>query len=185
MGIGKKIRESRKNRHCTAVELGKMIGVSRSAMSIIENDELKNGPQPEVLVKIADALNDLSILTHHCQSCPIRKQVILKQFPDLNNIRRDPAVIAARLRKEMVEGAEALDILTERFSDQDFKSRPDYKEVFEREMEQVIDVKRGIEILEFELIMASVHSSKDLKDVYDRQQTKCEKRGHHNAELVA
>ena len=180
MKIGELVKESRKKRGWTAVKLGDAVGLSKSGVSVLEQDGLKNGPDPGTLVNIADALNDLSILVHHCQSCQIRKHILLKQFPELNNIRHDPAVIATRLRKEMVEAAEALDTLAERFSDRNFKDRTDYLEVFEREMEQVIDVKRGIEILEFELILSGVHSSKDLQDIYDRQQKKCEKRGHHD-----
>jgi len=177
MHIGEEIKKTRKNRKMTLKDLGELIGAAITTVSQYELGKVQ--PSVAVISRIADALNDVSLLIFHCQACPVRDQVLLKQFPDLNNIRRDPAVIAARLRKEMVEGAEALDVLTERFSDQDFKSSPDYQEVFEREMEQVVDVKRGIEILEFELIMASLHSSKDIQDIYDNQQTKCISHGHH------
>lgn len=180
MNIGEKIKEARKNKGMTLSQLSSLVGAGVSTLSGYENTDSNDGPCPDRLVKIADSLNDLSILVHHCQSCQIRKHILLKQFPELNNIRHDPAVIATRLRKEMVEAAEALDTLAERFSDRNFKDRVDYLEVFEREMEQVIDVKRGIEILEFELILSGVHSSKDLQDIYDKQQKKCEKRGHHD-----
>jgi len=179
MDLGKKIKESRKRAGYTGSTLGKRIGICKAAVSKIENNELKNGPTPDVLIRIAKACHDVSILTEFCGACPVRAQIILRQFPELNNIKTDPAVIASRLRKEMVEGAAALDVLTERFSDKDFQQRHDYLEVFEREMEQVIDVKRGIEILEFELVMASVHSCQELKRIYDRQQIKCEAHGHH------
>ncbi|MBU1138833.1 MAG: helix-turn-helix domain-containing protein [Proteobacteria bacterium] len=179
MTVGEKILQARKRAGFTLAALGKEVGMTPPGVAKIEGGKIKK-QDAETLVKIADALNDLSILVHHCQSCPIRKYILLKQFPELNNIRHDPAVIATRLRKEMVEAAEALDTLAERFSDRNFKDRTDYLEVFEREMEQVIDVKRGIEILEFELILSGVHSSKDLQDIYDKQQKKCEKRGHHD-----
>jgi transcriptional regulator with XRE-family HTH domain len=161
-----------------------VVGLRKSALSTIENGQLKGGPSPERLIRISDALDAPEILIHHCQSCPIRQHVLLRYFPDLNNIRRDPAVIAARLRKEMVEATEALDRLGERFSDRDFKSRADYRETFEREMELVIEVKRGIEILEFELLLSGTHSQEDLAAVYARQQAKCEN-GHHNQVEVA
>jgi transcriptional regulator with XRE-family HTH domain len=177
--IGKKIREARKRRGLRGEDLGAAIGLTKSSISKIENDEAKGGVDATILVRIADALDAPEILLYHCQACPIRQHVVLRYFPELNNIRRDPAVIAARLRKEMVEAAEALDRLGERFSAPDFKNRPDYQEIFEREMEQVIDVKRGIEILEFELVLEGVHTPKDLKSVYERQQAKCEARGHH------
>jgi len=179
MTIGKKITAARKKRGVTLEQLGDLIGIGKSSMSAMERGELKGGPSADTLVRIADALDAPEILLYHCQACPIRQHVVLRYFPELNNIRRDPAVIAARLRKEMVEAAEALDRLGERFSAPDFKNRPDYQEIFEREMEQVIDVKRGIEILEFELVLEGVHTPKDLKSVYERQQAKCEARGHH------
>lgn len=183
MKIGEKIKTARKKRGWTLDQLGSAVGLGISTLSGYENDQTKGGPDPDTLCKIADSLNDLSILVHHCQACPVRNHVFLKQFPDLNNIRRDPAIIAARLRKEMMEAAEILDELTERFSDADFKSRADYMDIFTTsKMEQVVDVKRCIEILEFELVLSGTHSSADLKKVYDRQQAKCIANGHHKPE---
>lgn len=179
MNIGDKILAARKRNNFTQGYLGELVGLSQNAISNIETDNLKGGVDAATLIRISEALKAPEILIHHCETCPVRQHVFLKYFPDLNNIRNDPAVIAARLRKEMVEGAEALDRLTERFSDQDFKSRPDYREIFEREMEQVIDVKRGIEILEFQLMLSGLHTQDDMKAVYDRQQRKCEEHGHH------
>lgn len=179
MAIGEKISEARKKAGMTLEALGAVIGLGKSALSSMENDQLKGGPDPATLIRISDALDAPEILLHHCQSCPIRQHIFLRYFPELNNIRRDPAVIAARLRKEMVEATDALDRIGERWSDRDFKSRPDYLQVFQREMEQVIDVKRGIEILEFELLLTGVHSQDDLQAVYARQQRKCEENGHH------
>jgi transcriptional regulator with XRE-family HTH domain len=180
--IGSVLRAARKKRGWTLDQLGDVVGLTKGTLSSYENDNTKGGPDTETLCKIADALNDLSILVSHCQSCPVRKHIFLKQFPELNNIRRDPAIIAARLRKEMVEATEALDRLTERFSDADFKTRPDYQEFFEREMEQVVDAERAIEILKFELILSGTHSSADIQRVYERQQQKCIDNGHHKPE---
>lgn len=179
MSLGSKIIEARKKRGVKQDELANMICMSAPALWAYENDKLKRTADPQVLIRISEALKAPEILISHCETCPVRQHVFLKYFPDLNNIRNDPAVIAARLRKEMVEGAEALDRLTERFSDQDFKSRPDYREVFEKEMEQVIDVKRGIEILEFQLMLSGLHTQEDIQAVYERQQQKCEEHGHH------
>ncbi|NTW88099.1 MAG: helix-turn-helix transcriptional regulator [Desulfobulbaceae bacterium] len=179
--IGNIIRKARQKRGWSLDQLGEAVGLTKGTLSGYETGQKKTY-DPDTLCKIADALNDLSILVHHCQSCPVRNHVFLKQFPDLNNIRRDPAIIAARLRKEMIEAADALDRLTERFSDADFKSRPDYMETFMREMEQVIDAKRCIEVLELELILSGTHSSGDLKKVYARQQEKCIAHGHHKPE---
>lgn len=177
--LGKRIIECRKKLGMRQDELAALVGMSAPALWAYENDQLKSRPDSDKLIRISEALNAPEILLHHCETCPVRQHVFLKYFPDLNNIRNDPAVIAARLRKEMVEGADALDRLTERFSDKDFKSRPDYKEIFEREMEQVIDVKRGIEILEFQLMLSGLHTQGDIKAVYERQQHKCEEHGHH------
>lgn len=184
MSTGQMIKAARQRSKVKLEEVALATGVSTSSMSGYENDRLKGEIPRDVLIKIAETLNDVGILVHHCQTCPVRQHVFLKQFPDLNNIRRDPAVIAARLRKEMIEAADSLDRLTERFSDRDFKSRSDYQEIFEREMEQVIDVKRNIEILEFELVLSGLHSSRDLRKVYDNQQKKCIEHGHHIEEAV-
>jgi len=177
--LGQKIKEARTRRKMRGEDLGTMVGRTKATISKIENDELEGSPDPQILIRIADALDAPEILIHHCETCPVRQHVFLKYFPDLNNIRRGPAVIAGRLRKEMIEAAEALDRLGERFSDADFRARPDYQDVFEREMEQVVDVKRGIEILEFELMLSGLHSREDLRRVEERQQRKCEDHGHH------
>lgn len=182
--LGDIIKKARNKRGWSLVQLGEAVGLSKGTLSGYENGQPKTY-DPETLCKIADSLNDLSILVHHCQSCPVRKHIFLKEFPDLNNIRHDPAIIAARLRREMTEAVDALDRLAERFSDADFKSRPDYQEVFEREMEQVVDAERAIEILKFELVLSGTHSSADLKKVYDRQQAKCIANGHHKPDEQA
>lgn len=177
--LGHKISEARKQRGMTQEALGEHVGLSKSSISKLENGDLVGLPDPAILIKIADILNAPSILMHHCESCPIRQHIMLRLFPDLNNIRRDPAIIVTRLRKEMVEAADAAERLSERFSDANFRQRPDYLETFEREMEQIIDVKRGIEILEFELLLSGVHTSEDIDRVYHRQQKKCVDNGHH------
>ncbi len=182
MKIGSLINKARKRAKMKLEDLGHAVGLSMSSMSAYENNKLKGSIDPDVLVKIADTLNDLSILVHHCESCPVRKHIFIKQFPDLNNIRHDPAIISGRLGKELQEAVTAAADLGEQFSNKDFKDRPDYKEIFGKAMEQVIDVKRCIEIFEFELILSGTHSSKDLQRVYDKQQKKCEERGHHKPE---
>lgn len=183
MTLGEKITAARKRKKMTLAQLGQVMGMSPTNLSVIENDGLKYGPDPTTLIRIAEALGSLEILIHHCDLCPIRQHIMMKKYPDLNNIRTDPAVIAARLAKEMTEGAAAATRLMERFSDKDFKSRPDYMQAFVREMEQVIDVERGIEILKFELVRSGLHSQEDLQAVEDAQQQKCIKHGHHLPEI--
>lgn len=182
---GEVIGHARRHKKMTLDDVGSAIGMSRSNLSMIENDQLKNGVDPRTLIRIAEVLDAPEILLHHCESCPIRQHIMLRLFPDLNNIRRDPAIIVTRLRKEMVEAAEAAERLSERFSDANFRQRSDYLETFEREMEQIIDVKRGIEILEFELLLSGIHSSEDLDKVYARQQKKCIDHNHHVPDKAA
>lgn len=183
--IGDTIRTARKKRGWTLDQLGDAVDLTKGTLSSYENDQTPSGPTTDTLCKIADALNDLTILVHHCQECPVRKHVFIKLFPDLNNINPEPAIIANKLRKEMLEGAAAMELLVERLGDADFKSRPDYMEIFEAGMEQVIDVKRAIEILEYQLILSGAHSSGDLKKIYNNQQAKCIANGHHKPEEQA
>lgn len=183
--IGQKISAARKKKGWRLADLSEAVGLSVTQLSDIENDQVKRSVDPRHLIRISDALDAPEILIHHCETCPIRQHVFFRYFPELNNIRRDPAVIAARLRKEMVEATEALDRMGERWSDRDFKSRPDYWEAFTREMEQVVDVKRGIEILEFELMLTGLHSQEEIELIYARQQRKCEEHGHHKTEVAA
>lgn len=180
--IGQKIRESRKKKGWKGQELGEAVGLTKSGISQIERDQRKGGIDPETLIKIADALDDLSILTHHCTACPIKKEVFLRLFPDLNNIRRDPAIIAGRLRKELEEAMAATSELAEQLSNADFKSRPGFMEEFKRQFEQVLDVKRCIETWEWELIVSGAIGTGDLKDIYENQQQKCIRHGHHKPE---
>lgn len=177
--LGEKIVSARKRKGMTQMQLADAVGLTGASISAYENDGLKGTPDAATLIRISEALNAPEILIHHCDSCPVRQHIMLKMFPDLNNIRRDPAVIVSRLRKEMMEAADAADRLAERYSDANFKARADYREVFEREMEQIIDVKRGIEILEFELILSGLHTRDELDQVYERQQAKCVEHGHH------
>ncbi|MHB8149960.1 MAG: helix-turn-helix domain-containing protein [Desulfobulbia bacterium] len=180
--IGEKIRAARTKRGMTGEELGRLTGMTKAAISQIETDK-RQQVDLDILCRIADALDDISILTHHCQGCPVRNMAFIRHFPELNNIRRhDPSIIANKLRIELEEAAASLNRLSERFIDADFKTQPDYMAVFVKEMEQVIDAKRCIEILEYELVLGGTHSSADLKKVYDRQQEKCIERGHHKPE---
>ena len=183
--LGDIIKKARNKRGWSLDQLGDAVGLTKGTLSGYENGQPKTY-DPDTLCKIADSLNDLSILAHHCQSCPVRNHMFIKQFPELNNIRRhDPSIIANKLRIELEEAAASLNRLSERFIDADFKTQPDYMAVFVKEMEQVIDAKRCIEILEYELVLGGTHSSADLKKVYDRQQEKCIERGHHKPENEA
>lgn len=177
--LGEVIQASRRKRAMSQAQLGAAVGLAQNVISNLENDALKSAPDANTLIRISDALNAPEILIHHCDTCPIRAHIMLRMFPELNNIRHDPAIIMAKLRKEMVEATEAAERLGERYTDAGFQGRPDYQATFEKEMEQILDVKRAIEILEFELILSGLHSQEDIDRVYARQQAKCEQHGHH------
>ena len=55
MSIGENIKKIRKEKGITQKELGKMLGVSQSAIGQFEND--KSNPKIETIVKIANALD--------------------------------------------------------------------------------------------------------------------------------
>ena len=183
--IGGKIVESRKKRGVKAATLSEEIGVSASTMSLIENDQLKGGPDPDLVIRIAEVLNDDSILLYYIENNPVYKHILPKIFPDLNNIRREPAIIFTRLAGEAKEAMEASRIMAELFSNADPTNTPNFEAVFRAKMEQVVDIKRAVEILEFELMACGVITKQWLQDVYGRQQLKCEANGHHKAEIVS
>ncbi len=184
MTVGKKIQVSRKRQGMSCEELGSIVGLSGSSVWKLENDQLKGGPDPETVIRIAEALNDDSILLHYIENNPVYKHILPKIFPDLNNIRRDPAIIFTRLAGEAEEAMDAARIMAELFSNADPTTTPSFEAVFKAKMEQVVDIKRAVEILEFELLACGVITKQWLRDVYDRQQLKCETNGHHKAECA-
>ncbi len=179
MTIGQKIVDSRKKRGMTAEALGGLIGMSKGGMWKIENDALKGGPDPETVIRISRALGDPSILVHALKTNPIWKEVIPQIFPDLNNIRRDPAIVFSRFADEALEAVEAARILSQIFSNADPGVAPNFRDVFAAKMEQVIDVQRCAEILMLQLVEAGVMTDDERRELYDRQQAKCERNGHH------
>ncbi len=183
MTIGQKIAASRKLKGIRGERLGEMVALSKGAISKIENDQLKGGPDPDTVVRIATALQDDTILLHYLETNPVYQAVIPKIFPDLNNIRRDPAIIFSRLAKEADESMQAAMVLAELFSNADPRNMPNFAEVFRAKMEQIIDIKRCVEILELELIASGAMTDGERRDIYERQQAKCEARGHHKPEL--
>lgn len=181
--LGETIITARKRAGMSQTDLAGKIGLTGASVSVIENDGLKAGPDSTTLIRISEALHAPEILIHHCDQCPIRQHIMLRQYPELNNIRRDPAIITARLSKELGEAKVAADDLAERLSDKDFKSRAGYQEFFDSKMEQILDAERNIEILKFELLLSGTHTKEDMDRVCDRQQAKCVDRGHHVPEI--
>lgn len=181
--LGEIITAARKRNKINQTELGEKVGLVQAAVSSIENDALKTSPDATTLIRISEALNAPEILIHHCDVCPVRQHIMLRQYPELNNIRRDPAIITDRLSKELGEAKVAADDLAERLSDKDFKCRPDYQEFFDSKMEQILDAERNIEILKFELLLSGTHTKEDMDRVCVRQQAKCVEHGHHVPEI--
>ena len=177
--LGEKVSTARKKIKMRGEDLGNIVGLTKSTISKIENNELKYPPDPKTLIRIADALNAPEILIHHCEQCPIRQHIMMRHYPDLNNVRTDPASIVAKLRKEMQEAIDATDQLGEKYLKVDFKNDPDYQHIFFQAMEQIIDVERNIEMLKFELVLNQIHTNSEIQDVIDHQQQKCIVNGHH------
>lgn len=179
MNLGQKIKIARKEKKMTGEELGLLVGMTKASLSKIELNQLKGGPSSDVLIRISEALDAPDILLYHCESCPIRQHVMLRVFPELNNVRKDPLAMISTLRREMQEAVTAADDLGVQYSRPNYKDSPEYKATFSRAMEQIIDVERLIEALKFELVLDRIHTQEEIKEVYDRQQRKCIDHGHH------
>jgi transcriptional regulator with XRE-family HTH domain len=160
-------------------ELARIIGLSAPAVSGIENNSPKNGPNPQLIIRIADALECESILYKYIEDNPVYKAIIPKVFPDLNNIRTEPAVIFNKVAREADEARLAALELGEMFSNADPRRAPDFDSRFKFNMQQIIDIKRCVEILETQLIASHIINQSGLRQIYAEQQAKCEANGHH------
>ena len=158
---------------------GAAIGMCRSNLCGIENDGLKGGPDPQTVIRISEALQCEEILFKYLEDNPVYKAIIPKVFPDLNNIRRDPAIIFTRLAREAEEARDASLVLAEIFSNADPYRVPGFEETFRAMMQQLVDMKRGVEILETQLVASRILDQNGLKQIYAEQQAKCEANGHH------
>jgi transcriptional regulator with XRE-family HTH domain len=171
MTLGQKIRESRRARRMTQQAVADLAAISRPTLVELEKDVRK--PADEVVIRLADALEDPTVLTHRCAVCPVREAALFRLLPGLNNLRRDgPAAVAVRVKGEMVEAMEDLDRLIDCMGDLDLARRADYRDVYKQAMQQVIDVKRGIETLEFEFLVNGAHALAELREVYRRRRAK-------------
>lgn len=177
--LGQKIIAARKRAGMSQTELAGKIGLTGASISVIENDGLQSGPAATTLIRISEVLNSPEILMHHCEACPIRQHIMLKQFPDLNNIRTEPSIIANRLRQEMIEGAAAADELSQLYAHKDFQKLPEFQARHKALHEQIVDAERAMEILKFELIRLGALTREEHIEIVEKQQAKCVAHGHH------
>jgi len=182
--LGQKIEAARKRRGMKQEELGLALNLCKSSISKIENGELKGGPDPEMVVKTSQILRDESILFFYLEQNPVYRAVLPKVFPDLNRIRTEPAVIFTKVAHEAEEAKDAAMILSEVFMRPEPRKMPGFDELFKAKMEQLIDSKRSVEILEFQLIALGIMTKETLQEIYDSQQAKCEERGYHVPEVA-
>ena len=174
MELGERIKTTRKNQGVTLGILSSAIGVGTSTLSKYENGRAKYIPYLNDLCKIAEHLNDITILTGLCCSCPVRKNIISKQFPDLKSPQHDLSFIAHRLREEMVETISTINHLSEQFPETNLKALQNHKEEVLANMELVIETKRRIDILLFELILSGIFTPTDLQKAQPgSQQEEC------------
>ena len=182
--LGQKIREVRKAKGLRLEDLAAATGKGITAIHAIENDHLKGGPEPEVLIKIADALEDRSILVYALLNNPICQRIIPRAFTPLNNIKTDPSAIFAMLQEELEEAIEAAKILGRIFAHKDPASQPGYREVLFAQLEQILDVPRGVEEMFAALKASGALSEEEHLEVHVRQQAKVEAHGHHKPQSL-
>jgi transcriptional regulator with XRE-family HTH domain len=185
--IGEKIREARKRQGMRGEDLGTAVGLTKSGISKIENGGAKGGVDAATLVKIADALGGEgeAILLHYLEENPVYRAIIPRIFPELNNIRKEPAIIFGRFAREAEEAKHAAEILQEIFSNADPHRVPNFELTFKANLEQIVDVQRCAEVLFTGLIASGIMTTEDRLEVHARQQAKCEANGHHNPKASA
>jgi transcriptional regulator with XRE-family HTH domain len=180
MTLGEKIKKSRNSARITREALAKAVGFSPALISKVEGDQIKSGPSPDLVIQIADALGDESILLHYLEENPVYRAIIPRIFPELNNIRKEPAIIFGKFAREAEEAKHAAEILQEIFSNADPHRVPNFEAIFKSNLEQIVDVQRVAEILFIKLIDAGIMTTEERRALHDRQQAKCEANGHHN-----
>jgi len=181
MTIGQKIKEARKAKGVRGETLGAVIGITKTTISKIENDQLKGGPDPELLVKIADALGDRSILVYALLHNPICQRIIPRAFTPLNNIKTDPSAILTKMQEELEEAIESAKMLAREFTNAEPQLKPHFPEVLMANLEQIVDVTRCVEEMFGRLKECGALTEEQHLEVYVRQQAKVEAHGHHKA----
>jgi transcriptional regulator with XRE-family HTH domain len=177
--VGEMIRRARVTQGLTQGELGERIGTSAVTICELEKGQRRSVPSPAEMVSISDALLDRSLLQEYCDVCPLRKRIMVRKFPPLNNILHGPQVSTMKVMQKMSEASDLLQNMLPKMLRKGFEADPDYREFRNTAVIKIIDVKRGTEILLDQLQVAGVISADDLHMLMEMQQILCEQKGHH------
>ena len=173
MKLGEKIRRSRKSSGITGFVLASQVGCCESLIGKIETSQHKRQPDPDIICKIADALNDKSILTTYLENNPVYQAIIPIIFSDMNNISPDLAIIFSRFASEAEEAVDAARTLSDIFINADPTRTPNFNAVLRAKLEQIVDAQRSSEVLLMQLIASDVITDADRGLIHSQQQNIC------------
>ena len=154
--LGRKINQARKLAGMRSAELADAIGVSSSSMSYIERDFYKEGPSPATVVKIAEVLDDRTILATYLENNPVYQSIIPKIFLGVGNTHRDPSIILLRFAEEAEKSAQEARDLSDIFNNPGFMQNTNHSAVLKEKLEKIIDIQNCSEVLFLQLILAEV-----------------------------
>lgn len=179
MKTGAMIKAARQRAGMTLTELGEEIGSAASTLSAIENDQQKNPPSIQELVKISDVLKDRQLLSDFCIACPVRSRIAIRKFRPLNNIV--PGVFPALIKtsQKISLASEAIDAMAKRLTNSNFQQDPEYLSFRNAFFLRIIEAMNGFEILVSQAEESSVISHDEflvLKDMHRQQNVD---KGHH------
>jgi transcriptional regulator with XRE-family HTH domain len=152
------IAEERKRRGLNLDRFSDAVGMSRSNLCVIENGGLKNGPDPQTVIKMSQVLQCEGLLYKYLEDNLVYQIVAAKVLPDLDKSGNDPAAIFVRLAREAQDAQEATLVLAEIFSRADQVRDPAFEKTFQEMMQKLVDMKRGVEILESQLVVSHIIS---------------------------
>ena len=142
--IGKVIARVRKSKGVSQSTLGVMVGVKQNMISKIESAGLALGVQIGDVAKISEALGEPGILVAYCQGCPARPY----SFPD--SPPADPAAALDKLHDAFMDAGAVASDLSAKLAKPGFQASAE----FAAGLDQVRNIKRGIEALEQELLFS-------------------------------
>lgn len=179
MKVGEIIKRARLRANMTLTDLAELISSSSSTLSNIENDHKQNPLSPADMVKISDAVMDRKMLEEFCIVCPIRKRILIKKFPPLNNIVPGAPVAIMKMINKLAEAGETLQPMLARILNSNFRNDPDFREYRNRAVLKLIDAKRGAEIALDQLVEQGIITSDEVTLLVEVQQQQCVDKGHH------